>query len=140
MNLLARVFSKFCLDSIHFCVDWMYFFVTSDAAKCWPITVFCTCFQLEQNVLFEPADMHNTHMGKLELRMRSNSGACTPPAKAQVTIGPWIDNGFFYDFDMQGEAFEDKDLKAIKKEMIKIINKVRAFALISSTYVCLVLQ
>jgi hypothetical protein len=45
-------------------------------------------------------------------------------AKAQVTIGPWIDNGFYYDFDMQGQAFEDKDLKAIKKEMIKIINKV----------------
>lgn len=43
--------------------------------------------------------------------------------KAQVTIGPWIDNGFYYDFDMQGQAFEDKDLKAIKKEMIKIINK-----------------
>jgi len=43
--------------------------------------------------------------------------------KAQVTIGPWIDYGFYYDFDMQGDAFEDKDLKAIKKEMIKIVNK-----------------
>jgi threonyl-tRNA synthetase len=42
--------------------------------------------------------------------------------KAQVTIGPWIEQGFYYDFDSP-EAFSDKDLKAIKKEMIKIINK-----------------
>ncbi len=42
--------------------------------------------------------------------------------KAQVTIGPWIENGFYYDFDSP-EAFTDKDLKAIKKEMIKIINR-----------------
>jgi len=43
--------------------------------------------------------------------------------KAQVTIGPWIENGFFYDFDLQGGSFEEKDLKAIQKEMQKIINK-----------------
>jgi threonyl-tRNA synthetase len=42
--------------------------------------------------------------------------------KAQVTIGPWTENGFYYDFD-HPEAFTEKDLKAIKKEMIKIINK-----------------
>jgi threonyl-tRNA synthetase len=42
--------------------------------------------------------------------------------KAQVTIGPWIDNGFYYDFDVP-EAFTEPDLKAIKKEMIKIINQ-----------------
>jgi threonyl-tRNA synthetase len=42
--------------------------------------------------------------------------------KAQVTIGPWIENGFYYDFDSP-EAFTEKDLKAIKKEMIKIINR-----------------
>jgi threonyl-tRNA synthetase len=41
---------------------------------------------------------------------------------AQVTIGPWIDYGFYYDFD-NPEPFTDKDLKAIKKQMIKIINK-----------------
>ena len=39
--------------------------------------------------------------------------------KAQVTIGPWIENGFYYDFDCP-EPFTEKDLKAIKKEMIKI--------------------
>ncbi|HEY9618928.1 MAG TPA: threonine--tRNA ligase [Crinalium sp.] len=42
--------------------------------------------------------------------------------KAQVTIGPWIENGFYYDFDSP-EPFTDKDLKAIKKEMTKIINR-----------------
>lgn len=42
--------------------------------------------------------------------------------KAQVTIGPWIDYGFYYDFDLP-EPFTEKDLKAIKKEMIKIINR-----------------
>ncbi|KAM6548470.1 hypothetical protein CsatB_020146 [Cannabis sativa] len=38
---------------------------------------------------------------------------------AKVTIGPWIDNGFYYDFDM--EPLTDKDLKKIKKEMDRII-------------------
>jgi threonyl-tRNA synthetase len=42
--------------------------------------------------------------------------------KAQVTIGPWIENGFYYDFD-NPEPFTEKDLKAIKKEMAKIIKK-----------------
>ncbi|MEI2582124.1 threonine--tRNA ligase [Scytonema sp. PRP1] len=42
--------------------------------------------------------------------------------KAQVTIGPWIENGFYYDFD-NPEPFTDKDLKAIYKEMVKIINR-----------------
>ncbi len=42
--------------------------------------------------------------------------------KAQVTIGPWIENGFYYDFD-NPEPFTDKDLKAIYKQMVKIINR-----------------
>jgi threonyl-tRNA synthetase len=42
--------------------------------------------------------------------------------KVQVTIGPWIENGFYYDFD-NPEPFSDKDLKAIQKEMVKIINR-----------------
>ncbi|MCM1981811.1 threonine--tRNA ligase [Lyngbya confervoides] len=40
----------------------------------------------------------------------------------QVTIGPWIENGFYYDFDSP-QPFSDSDLKAIKKEMVKIIKK-----------------
>jgi threonyl-tRNA synthetase len=42
--------------------------------------------------------------------------------KAQVTIGPWIETGFYYDFDSP-EPFSDKDLKTIQKEMVKIINR-----------------
>ncbi|MGK7927059.1 MAG: threonine--tRNA ligase, partial [Spirulina sp.] len=42
--------------------------------------------------------------------------------KAQVTIGPWTETGFYYDFD-NPDPFTDKDLKAIKKEMDKIIKK-----------------
>ncbi len=42
--------------------------------------------------------------------------------KAQVTIGPWIENGFYYDFDSP-DPFTEKDLKAIKKEMVKIIKR-----------------
>jgi threonyl-tRNA synthetase len=42
--------------------------------------------------------------------------------KAQVTIGPWIDYGFYYDFD-HPEPFTEADLKSIKKEMIKIVKQ-----------------
>ncbi|MFN5514848.1 MAG: threonine--tRNA ligase [Cyanobacteriota bacterium] len=42
--------------------------------------------------------------------------------KAQVTIGPWTETGFYYDFDID-QPFTEADLKAIKKEMIKIINR-----------------
>ncbi|MEM6611436.1 MAG: threonine--tRNA ligase [Cyanobacteria bacterium P01_C01_bin.72] len=42
--------------------------------------------------------------------------------KAQVTIGPWTETGFYYDFDSP-DPFTDKDLKKIRKEMIKIINR-----------------
>ena len=42
--------------------------------------------------------------------------------KAQVTIGPWIENGFYYDFDSP-EPFVEKDLKAIEQEMVKIIKR-----------------
>lgn len=42
--------------------------------------------------------------------------------KAQVTIGPWTETGFYYDFE-HDEAFTEKNLKAIKKEMVKIIKQ-----------------
>ena len=41
---------------------------------------------------------------------------------AQVTIGPWTETGFYYDFDLP-EPLTEKDLKKIKKQMIKIINR-----------------
>jgi len=48
---------------------------------------------------------------------------------AQVTIGPWIDNGFYYDFyfppndDEDATTLTEGDLKKIEKEMGKIISK-----------------
>lgn len=55
--------------------------------------------------------------------------------EAQVTIGPWIDNGFYYDFyfpettdaetgeTVPGRKLSDSDLKVVKKAMDKIISK-----------------
>jgi len=55
--------------------------------------------------------------------------------EAQTTIGPWIDNGFYYDFyfpettdEETGEVvpsrkLSDQDLKKVKKAMDKIISK-----------------
>ena len=41
---------------------------------------------------------------------------------AQVTIGPWTETGFYYDFDLP-EPLTEKDLKSIKKQMVKIIKR-----------------
>jgi len=55
--------------------------------------------------------------------------------EAQVTIGPWIDNGFYYDFyfpettseetgeTIPGRKLTDQDLKKVKKAMDKIVTK-----------------
>ena len=40
----------------------------------------------------------------------------------KVTIGPAIDNGFYYDFDKK-EPFSDEDLRKIEKGMHRIINR-----------------
>ncbi len=42
--------------------------------------------------------------------------------ETKVTIGPAIDNGFYYDFDKK-EPFSDEDLKKIEKAMHRIVNK-----------------
>jgi threonyl-tRNA synthetase len=55
--------------------------------------------------------------------------------EAQVTIGPWIDNGFYYDFffpettdpesgeTVPSRKLSDHDLKLVKKAMDKIVSK-----------------
>ena len=45
----------------------------------------------------------------------------------QVTIGPAIDAGFFYDFYREEGPFTDKDLASIEKEMRRIIKEKRPF-------------
>jgi threonyl-tRNA synthetase len=42
--------------------------------------------------------------------------------KAQLTIGPAIDNGFYYDFDIE-EPFTPERLEEIEKEMQKIVKE-----------------
>src|SRR5688572_10349362 len=45
----------------------------------------------------------------------------------QVTIGPAIDAGFYYDFYRPEGPFTDKDLASIEKEMRRIIKEKRPF-------------
>ncbi len=45
----------------------------------------------------------------------------------QVTIGPVIENGFYYDFD-RGEPFTPEDLPKIEKKMREIIARNKPFA------------
>ena len=42
--------------------------------------------------------------------------------KTQVTIGPVIENGFYYDFSRK-EPFTEEDLEKIEKKMIEIVDR-----------------
>jgi threonyl-tRNA synthetase len=76
----------------------------------------------------EPIKLPKTSQSENLKRLRHTSSHVLAMAvqrlfpKAQVTIGPWTENGFYYDFDTPA-PFSEQDLKAIKKEMIKIINQ-----------------
>lgn len=43
--------------------------------------------------------------------------------QAKFGIGPSIDNGFYYDFDLDSDTISDNDLKKIEKGMHKLIQK-----------------
>src|SRR5689334_14391784 len=45
----------------------------------------------------------------------------------KVTIGPAIEDGFYYDFDKPGGSFTEEDLKTIEKTMFDVINKNTPF-------------
>jgi threonyl-tRNA synthetase len=45
----------------------------------------------------------------------------------KVTIGPAIEDGFYYDFDKPGGAFTDEDLQKIEHAMLEIIKKNTPF-------------
>ncbi len=48
---------------------------------------------------------------------------------AKPTIGPAIDNGFYYDFDFSGGAMpKDEDLKNIERHMKKMLSTWKAFS------------
>ncbi len=45
----------------------------------------------------------------------------------KVTIGPAIEDGFFYDFDKPGSAFTEEDLAKIEQAMLEVIKKNTPF-------------
>ena len=73
-----------------------------------------------------PIDLPKTSQSPQLLRIRHSMSHVLALAvqtlfpEAKVTIGPWTETGFYYDFD-HPEPFTEADLKAIKKEMGKII-------------------
>ena len=47
---------------------------------------------------------------------------------AKLAIGPSIENGFYYDFDLtDGHAFTEDDLKKIEEEMKNIVKQNLSF-------------
>src|SRR5579862_3046537 len=45
----------------------------------------------------------------------------------KVTIGPAIDDGFYYDFDKPGGGFTDDDLRQIEQAMLEVIKRDTPF-------------
>jgi threonyl-tRNA synthetase len=45
----------------------------------------------------------------------------------KVTIGPAIDDGFYYDFDKPGGGFTDDDLRQIEQTMLEVVRKDSPF-------------
>src|SRR4051812_5554903 len=45
----------------------------------------------------------------------------------KVTIGPAIEDGFYYDFDKPGGGFSDEDLAKIEKTMLDVVGKNTPF-------------
>ena len=41
--------------------------------------------------------------------------------QAKLAIGPAIENGFYYDFDIEGVTLNEEDLKAIEDEMKRLV-------------------
>ncbi|WP_054852741.1 threonine--tRNA ligase [Olleya sp. ITB9] len=53
--------------------------------------------------------------------------------KSKLTIGPAIDNGFYYDVDFGDESISDKDFKTIENKMLEIARGKHEFAMRSVT-------
>lgn len=53
--------------------------------------------------------------------------------KAKLTIGPAIENGFYYDVDLGGETISDKDFKKIEDKMLEIARGKHDFKMRSVT-------
>jgi threonyl-tRNA synthetase len=53
----------------------------------------------------------------------------------KCATGPFTDDGFYYDFDFNGQEFSEKDFKAIEKSMKKIISQNQDFVMFEVSYV-----
>mmetsp|Transcript_12281 Transcript_12281/g.11113 ORF Transcript_12281/g.11113 Transcript_12281/m.11113 type:complete len:673 (+) Transcript_12281:1-2019(+) len=82
--------------------------------------------ELPENDLFSvelPTNDNNENL----LKIRHSSAHVMAMAvqrlhpEAKVTIGPWIENGFYYDFFFPNNQLSDEDLTSIKKEIDKIV-------------------
>jgi len=51
----------------------------------------------------------------------------------KLTIGPAIENGFYYDVDFGTESFTEKDLKAVEDKMLEIARGKHAFSIRESS-------
>ena len=51
----------------------------------------------------------------------------------KLTIGPAIENGFYYDVDFGTESFTEKDLKAVEDKMLEIARVKHAFSIRESS-------
>src|SRR3989338_9742106 len=47
--------------------------------------------------------------------------------EAKLAIGPAIDTGFYYDFDLGGKTFSEEDLSWLEKKMREIIKQNQKF-------------
>lgn len=47
--------------------------------------------------------------------------------EAKLAIGPAVENGFYYDFDLDGHSFTDDDLEKIEAEMKKLVKQDLVF-------------
>jgi threonyl-tRNA synthetase len=84
---------------------------------------------LEEKAELEPIDMDSPE--GLELLRHSTSHVMAMAVKdlfpgVKVTIGPAIENGFYYDFDYE-RPFRDEDLARIQERMAEIVKANLAF-------------
>ena len=83
--------------------------------------------QLPHRVRCEPGHRHRQDADGLDLIRHSTAHLLAYAVKslfpdAQVTIGPVIDNGFYYDFSYK-RPFTPEDLAAIEKKMAELAKK-----------------
>jgi hypothetical protein len=105
----------------------MHYSSSSWSSKSAKVRLGMSAVQSETGEEIAMVDLPTNESSDKLLRIRHTSAHVMAMAvqrlfpKTQVTIGPWIENGFYYDFYSPDKQFTDDDLKSIKKEMDRII-------------------